>query len=140
MSASLYCEMEIKNCCERCSHWSTCWWIRLATRLIKQRSVCLPQSISLGHLQVLNISKSLRQGEMWNSIWKTIEHAWKSSRTWALNCVEHKSINSHRVQTIGDWLLITPILYTPLVCVGHIPTGFLVTEIQHKMYQIHLRF
>lgn len=132
--------MEIKNCCESCLHCSTYWWVRFANWLIKQHSVCFPQFIRLGHLQVLNISKSLRQGEMWNSIWKTIEHAWKSSPTWALNCVKHKSINSHRAQTIGDWSLITPILYTPLVCVGHIPTGFLVTEIQHKMYQIHLRF
>lgn len=34
---------------------------------------------------------------------------------------------------------ITSILYTLWVCVGHIPTGFLVVEIQYIMYQIQLR-
>lgn len=36
--------------------------------------------------------------------------------------------------------MIISILYAPLICVGHIPVGFLVIEIQYKMCQLQLRF
>lgn len=72
---------------------------------------------------------------------------WESRPTQAFRPFKLESTNPHRAQMIGDrvgrnsyCLVITFLLYTSLVYVGHIPTGFLVIEVQYIMYQIHLRF
>lgn len=144
-----YCIRKWKQTGVKAAH--VYWWTMHADNWrTRPYFVCLPQFLSLGHLKVINVlSKILRQGT--NNVEFCFEGQ-ESIRRKAVPvglfiCVKFEPINPHRARAVdtsgkenSHCLMITSILYPPSVCVGHIPTGFLVIDIQYILYQIHLRF